>query len=161
MGKSRVSKIEERIRKERGEVASIHHAFRDFPAAMEAHFEFYQKIIVGDDLPLERIEREFLAVSTSEANKCPYCIGHHQQALGYVGEIDLPSEKKEIYQKLAKTLTNEPHKSHLLKKEFRSIHQEESAWQHAVFIVSYFNMANRLAFAMDLELEENFHKSCH
>ncbi|MBT3982477.1 MAG: hypothetical protein HOE90_14050 [Bacteriovoracaceae bacterium] len=161
MVKNRVSKIIDRIRKERGEVAEIHHAFRDFPEAMEAHFEFYQKIIVGDNLPLERIEREFLAVSTSEANKCPYCIGHHQKALDNIGEIDLPSEKKEIYRKLAQTLSSEPHKSHLLKKEFNSIHQDESAWQHAVFIVSYFNMANRLAFAMDLELEENFHKSCH
>ena len=35
----------------------------------------------------------------------------------------------------------------------------QTQYQHAVIVVGYFNMVNRIDFAMDLELEEDFEKT--
>jgi len=36
----------------------------------------------------------------------------------------------------------------------------DAEFEHAVMVVSYFNLANRCAHAMGLELEANFEKTC-
>jgi len=45
------------IKSKRGEVASIHSAFKDYPQGVEAHFHFHEKILFGDG-PLDRSERK-------------------------------------------------------------------------------------------------------
>ncbi|MBT3584118.1 MAG: hypothetical protein HN509_04370 [Halobacteriovoraceae bacterium] len=150
--------ITKKINSERGGLANIHKSYLSFPVGMEAHFEFYKKIMLNVDLPLTRDEREWLAVETSRANKCPYCIGHHEKALeNYSGELS--EERKELLSTVAQTLTSEPWKAAVLKEKFLK-QFEASAWAHALMVVGYFNMANRIAFGMDLELEDDFYKSC-
>lgn len=148
------------IHRERNGVASIHTAFQEFPEGVSAHYQLYKQIILSDGLPLPREEREFLAVKTSEANKCPYCIGHHQSALDRFDPNSISENRAGLLQKLAETLTTEMWKASALKKSFIAAGFSEAEWQHAVMIVAYFNFANRCVHAMGLELEENFQATC-
>jgi len=152
--------IFELIRDERGGVANIHRAFDQFPQGVSAHYFFYRQILLADNLPLDRKEREFLAVKTSEANQCPYCIGHHTAAFESIDTGSIRNQRLVALEKLAYTLTREPWKSGLIKDLFLSSGFTSAQWQHAVMIVSYFNFANRCAHAMSLELEDNFKDSC-
>ncbi|MGE0525600.1 MAG: carboxymuconolactone decarboxylase family protein [Bdellovibrionales bacterium] len=148
------------IHKERNGVASIHTAFKDFPEGVAAHYQLYKQIVLVDDLPLPRVEREFLAVKTSEANKCPYCVGHHQSALDNFATALINPNRANTLQTLAETLTKTMWKASLLRTSFLESGFTEAEWQHAIMIVAYFNFANRCVHAMGLELEENFQATC-
>jgi len=152
--------IFEVIKKERGSVANIHSTFSDFPKGVEAHYQFYQKIMLANDLPLCRLDREQLAWATSLANECPYCIHHHREAYKNANLGEVNKDKHKVLSQLAITLTKEPWKALQIKADFRTVGYSEAQWQHAVMVVSYFNLANRCAFAMDLDLEEDFEKTC-
>jgi uncharacterized peroxidase-related enzyme len=147
------------IKSERGEVANIHKVFQDFPEGITAHYEFYKKIILDESLPLSRAHREFLAFKTSETNQCPYCVNHHKAAYENHKE-DLNKEIENLLTEFAETMTKSPWKANLFAERFEQHGLSKAEWQQAVFVVGYFNMANRLAFAMNLELEDNFKKSC-
>ena len=152
--------IVQKIAQERGSVAEIHNAFADYPAGMAAHYDFYKKLILEDG-PLPRTEREWLAMETSIANECPYCYRHHTSAFeNNGGEQKVITRRMELLSTLAASLSKAYWKAKLLKAEFTEEGFSEAEWQHAIMIVSYFNFANRVAHAMDLELESDFHKSC-
>ncbi|MBT6326749.1 MAG: hypothetical protein HOJ35_12340 [Bdellovibrionales bacterium] len=148
-----------RIRLKRKEVASIHREFAAFPEGIEAHFEFYEKIILAEDLPLSRSEREYLAILSSEENSCQYCIEHHQEVFR---NYDLQIEEKRIsfYKNLVTTLSKEPWKAVVFKKRAFEVGLSSAEYAHTVMIIGYFNMANRLVFGLDIQLEENFKKTC-
>ena len=148
------------IDRERNGVASIHTSFKDFPQGVAAHYQLYKQIVLMEDSPLPRAEREFLAVKTSEANKCPYCIGHHQSALENFASAPTDPRRANALQTLAETLTKTMWKASLLRKSFLETGFTEAEWQHAVMIVAYFNFANRCVHAMGLELEEDFETTC-
>ena len=59
------------IEAERGGLAAIHTSFSAFPEGIMAHYQFYKSIMLNDGLPLERADREHLAVEVSKANACP------------------------------------------------------------------------------------------
>lgn len=152
--------IFETIRRERNGLATIHTAFSDFPVGVAAHYEFYKTLILAEDLPLSRNEREFLAFKTSESNECPYCIGHHRAAFDNASSNEMSEARTRLLDRLASTLTREPWKAHLFAESFLDAGFTRAEWQHAVMIVSYFNFANRCAHAMNLRLEENFESTC-
>lgn len=156
---SKLDQILGQIQAERGGLASIHLAFSEFPAGIKAHFEFYKALMINEDLPLSRAEREFLAVSTSKANQCPYCISHHEEALK-ANLTTIPPGKAQALVELAETLTTAPWRSSSLRRTFIDSGFDSSQWQHAVMVVSYFNFANRCAHAMELEVEPDFEKTC-
>lgn len=149
-----------KIREERGGVAKIHSSFEAFPEGVSAHFYFYEQIILANNLPLSRAEREFLAVKTSEANECPYCIGHHRAAYENFTSSPINPVRENALRTLAETLSKTMWKANPQKKNFLDAGFTEAEWQHAVMVVAYFNFANRCAHAMGLELEENFQTTC-
>jgi AhpD family alkylhydroperoxidase len=151
--------VEEKILNRRGSIANIHSAYMEFHEGVSAHFDFYESILLNDDLPLNRTQSEFLAVETSKANECPYCIKHHKETLQQQ-ELPLSELEQSLLHKLAVTLTKEPWKTPSLQKEFIANGFTLAKWQHAVMIVGYFNLANRMAFGMDLEIEADYYKSC-
>lgn len=155
-----ITNIFETIQRERNGVASIHSEFSKFPAGVAAHYEFYKRLVLDDGLPLTRVEREFLAFKTSEANECPYCIGHHRAAFDKISTTRIEQSRIKPLEHLAYTLTKEAWKAHLLAPMFLEAGFSPAEWQHAVMIVSYFNFANRCAHAMNLQLEENFQTTC-
>lgn len=151
--------IFEKVRKERGGLANIHLAFSDFPSAVEAHYNYYKEMILPGDLPLKRAQAEALAFLTSKANECAYCIGHHEQAFKFQ-KVELDPKEMELFEEFAHCLTKEPWKASFFQKKFEEMDFTSSQWLHAVVVVSYFNMANRMAFATNIPLEEGFEATC-
>ena len=157
--KNELDKVYESIKNERGEIASIYKEFNAFPKGIAAHFKFYKDIMLSDNLPLPRSEREFLAFLSSESNSCLYCVSHHGEASKNY-PISISKEKEEFYRGFSHTLTKEPWKGSQFKERGKKIGLSEAQYAHATMIVSYFNMANRMVFALDVSLEENFEDSC-
>lgn len=152
--------IFKQIEKERGMVARIYSDFAEFPQSVEAHFPLNKALMLSENAPLERAERELLAYVTSEQNVNEYCGTHHKKAFeNYEKEIDL--RRSSLLKELAIELTARPATVSKLKEKFLAEGFTQAEWQHAVNIVAYFNFTNRLAFAMDMRLEEGFEKSCN
>ena len=64
----------------RGKLAEVHKIQSLNPPALLAHMDLYLKVMFGKS-PLKRYQREMLGVVVSAANRCPYCVEHHRQAL--------------------------------------------------------------------------------
>ncbi len=151
----------ELIRRERGEVSEIYRAFSDFPEGVRAHFEFYRTLMLREHLPLDRAEREWLAVETSRRNQCPYCIAHHEEALKNTADGVVEKKKRKALSELAEILTQEPWKANWQMPKFLGAGFSPAQWQHAVMVVSYFNFANRCVHAMGLEIESSYEVTCN
>ena len=148
-----------KIDEERGGIASIHSSFTDLPLMIEAHYDFYSKMILKNDQPLPRGIREFLAVKTSELNACNYCFHHHKEAL-QKNDDPISEEKRNLLEELVTRVTKTPWKASQLKPKFLECFSH-AQWLHAIVVISYFNMANRLTSSLDLEIEEDLERLCH
>lgn len=151
-----------KIKTERGMVARIYSDFEAFPESVAAHFEMNKALMLVENAPLPRIEREYLAQETSRSNGNEYCGTHHKQAYDNLKlKNKIPDERLEVLGELADLLTHRPEEAAKFKPEFMSVGFTEAEWQHAVNIIAYFNYTNRLAFAMGMELEVGYEKSCN
>src|SRR6056297_414481 len=75
-----LKEIYENLVQTRGKLAEIHKIQSLNPEALTAHMDLYMAVMFGKS-PLKRYQREMLGVVVSAANKCDYCINHHEQAL--------------------------------------------------------------------------------
>ena len=151
-----------KIEKERGMVARIYSDFNAYPESVAAHFELNKALILSDSAPLPRFEREFLAYETSTYNGNDYCATHHKKAYENLIKVSNRSQgRMDHLSKLAYILTNRPMDAAGFKSQFISAGFIEAEWQHAVNVIAYFNYTNRLAFAMAMELEPEYKKSCN
>lgn len=153
--------IFDKIENERGMVARIYSDFNEFPQSVEAHFSL-NKALLLEDGPLPREEREWIAVSVSEANKNNYCLTHHKEAFDkFKGKMN--DEQVKLINEMARSLTNNPDtfKHEKFRENFFKLGYTESQWQHAINIIGYFNYTNRLAFGMGITLEQGYEKSCN
>ncbi|RLA64663.1 MAG: hypothetical protein DRQ88_10575 [Epsilonproteobacteria bacterium] len=150
----------EEIIKKRGALANIHKVFLDFPQGVAGHFALYEKIMLEEDLPLSREIREFIAVEVSKANECPYCITHHSEAYKNFAQ-KLDRGKAELLREFSQVSSKEPWKASIFIKKFKEAGFSHPQYLHAVMVASYFNMANRLAFSLSLEIEPDFEKLCN
>lgn len=159
---TRTKDIFKKIEEERGGLAQIHSVFLEFPQAAKAHHDFYKSMLLDEDLPLTRLQREALAYFTSESNVCTYCVGHHKAA--YAQQMKdgcLKDETVRLFAQLAECLSKGSTAVHALEAEFTNAGFTRAQWLHSIVVVSYFNMANRIAFATQIELEEDFEKTCN
>ncbi len=150
--------IEIMISESRGMVANIHTAFMEYPDGVLAHYRFYTSVMLNDG-PLPRAVRECIAKEVSIANRCEYCFHHHSAALSHHLSGELPEIELEYLKKFAEIITKHPQRASELKPSFP--YDTEGAWEHAIIIASYFNMANRMASSMEINIEEDFQISCH
>ena len=75
-----LKKIYGNLLETRGKIAEVHKIQSLNPEALLAHMVLYMAVMFGKS-PLKRYQREMLGVVTSGANRCEYCINHHEQAL--------------------------------------------------------------------------------
>ncbi|NNF51503.1 MAG: peroxidase-related enzyme [Gammaproteobacteria bacterium] len=68
------------LQKMRGKVANILKIHSLNPRSLKNHVDLYMTLMFGDS-GLGRGERESIAVVTSAANECDYCVNHHEEAL--------------------------------------------------------------------------------
>lgn len=139
-------------------VANIHSVFMPYPNGVLAHYRFYSRVVLSEG-PLPRIIRELIATEVSRTNRCDYCFHHHNEALSQNLFEEVLEDEKIYFKKFAEIISHHPRQAIQLKESFP--YKAEGTWEHAVMIASYFNMANRMASAMEVEVEENFQISCH
>lgn len=150
------------IEKERGGVAEIYSAFASIPTTIKAHFELNKALMLDEGLPLPRVEREWLAMETSRANRCDYAFQHHKVAYEahLKTEPEPPLDRLSLLSILATSITNIPTMSGNFREKVLAAGFTESQWLHALKIVAYFNFTNRLALGLNLQLEPDFSSTC-
>lgn len=156
------------IIKSRGKLADVHKIQSLNPKALMAHMELYMAVMFGKS-PLKRYQREMIGVVVSVANRCRYCIQHHEQALlaywkdpnkthqlkGDRSGLDL-SEKDEALCRFAEILTFNGESDyssqieHLKQKEF-----SDRAVLDAVQVIAYFNFVNRLVLGLGVSTDKD------
>lgn len=72
--------IYDAVKAQRGRVARILSVHSLDPPALQHHLDLYMHLMFSPG-PLNRREREAIAVTVSAANGCAYCVAHHMEAL--------------------------------------------------------------------------------
>jgi uncharacterized peroxidase-related enzyme len=160
-----LSRVYDRISRERGKLSNIMRVQSLHPKAMQAHMDLYMSIMFGRS-GLSREEREMIAVVVSAANGCEYCVRHHAAALSAYwrdearverfaadfrsGEM---SERLRAVLEYADALTREPGsvtEEHIQTMRGNGLSDEEILSVN--LIVAYFNFVNRIAEGLGVEI---------
>lgn len=162
-----LKKIYSNLEKSRGKIAEIHKIQSLNPEALVAHMELYMTIMFGKS-PLKRYQREMLGVVVSAANRCEYCINHHEQALlAYWKnaeksrllilnrtELEMP-EADRLLCILAEELTVNKKQDYLMNiKELRNAGFDDRSILDAVQVIAYFNFVNRMVLGLGVTFTE-------
>lgn len=76
----RLKEVYDETAKKRGKLAEVHKIHSLNPDSLAAHMGLYLTLMFGPS-PLNRRERETIAVAVSRTNGCAYCVAHHSDAL--------------------------------------------------------------------------------
>lgn len=162
-----LKEIYDNLVKTRGKIAEVHKIQSLNPEALVAHMELYMAVMFGKS-PLKRYQREMIGVVTSAANRCEYCINHHEQALlAYWKEKDKTrllitdrselelSETDHLLCDLAEKLTmnlNQDYSDDI--KTLQKAGLEDRVILDAVQVIAYFNFVNRMVLGLGVEFTE-------
>lgn len=153
--------IYDQLVQSRGKLARVHQIQSLHPEGLLAHMELYKAVMFGRS-PLKRYQREMIAVIVSAANKCSYCIAHHQEALMFywkdrvrceaLGEdwkqVDLSNRNVAIC-RYAERLTLQPVGGGPgAVEELRKEGFDDRSILDIAQIVAYFNFVNRLVLGL-------------
>jgi uncharacterized peroxidase-related enzyme len=139
-------------------------------AALRAFVGMYNELMLGDS-QLSKLEREMIAVVVSSANRCYYCQVAHGQAVREMsgdpalGELLVMnyraaklSRRHRAMLDFAHAMTMAPaevgeaERASLRKAGFK----DREIWDVAA-VASFFNMTNRMATAIDMMPNEEYH----
>lgn len=160
----------ERVKGERGGIAHIWQAMGHHAPLIPAHLAIYQATMF-DGWALDRRQCELLATVASGVNGCQYCAMHHGAPLEREGQN--PTEVRSLKSKPAEAFLDDPKDSALrdlavmltrdpasdLTLEMTRLAEcgfNEAQRAHAVFVVAYYNMMNRIANGLAIPLEPDF-----
>lgn len=152
----------------RGKLSNIMRIHSLMPGTMEKHMELYLSIMF-DDSTLSREHKELLAVVVSVANKCPYCINHHAEALNHYWKDDQKiemiksdfnyvemDERTRLSCQYSNTLTTKPEASTEQDIEMlKEAGYTDKEILQITLIVSYFNFVNRIALSLGVDFSED------
>lgn len=162
------------IQRNRGRVSNILRAQSLDPKAMRAHLDLYMATCFGKG-GLSRREAEVMAVAVSTANGDAYGMTHHKDALrryshdaGWIEAMAkdaakaaaTPREKALVEYAIA--LTREPQKG--VQKQVEGLKKaglKDEEILQAAHVVGYFNLANRIAIGLGVELEPDGDRDYH
>jgi uncharacterized peroxidase-related enzyme len=132
--------------------------------------DFYNELMLGDS-KLDKLEREMIAVVVSSINRCYYCLTAHGAAVRQLsgdpvlGELlvmnyrvaDLSPRQRAMLDFAAK-LTEEPHK--VVDADRQTLRDagfsDDEIWDIGA-VASFFNMSNRMASAIDMMPNLEYH----
>lgn len=163
----KLKKVYENLFETRGKIAEVHKIQSLNPEALIAHMELYMTIMFGKS-PLKRYQREMIGVVTSAANRCEYCINHHEQALlSYWKDRDKTlrlisdrsklklSETDRLLCELAEKLTLNPYQNYSKQiQQLQKAELDDRAILDAVQVIAYFNFVNRMVLGLGVEFSE-------
>src|SRR5210317_2399432 len=158
--------VEEKI----GFIPNVLAAFAKFPKQFEGFTKLYNSLMLGDS-GLTKLEREMIAVTVSSENHCYYCLVAHGAAVRelsndpQLGErivanfksAELPKKQEELLN-FTRKLTRDPSEiDENERKKLRDVgYTDRDIWDISA-IVGFFNMTNRLASAIEMEPNNNYH----
>ena len=153
-----------------GFIPNVLAAFAKFPKQFEGFTKLYNSLMLGES-GLTKLEREMIAVTVSSENHCFYCLVAHGSAVRelsndpQLGEriaanfrsAELPRRQDELLS-FAKKLTKDPSEiGEQERKKLRDVgYTDRDIWDISA-IVGFFNMTNRLASAIEMEPNNNYH----
>lgn len=162
-----LKEIYDNLVKTRGKLAEVHKIQSLNPKSIVNHMDLYMTIMFGKS-PLRRNEREMIATVVSSANKCPYCITHHGEALNHFWKdqervdrlvkdystASLTSRELTLC-RYASVLTLSPEdideKDHIQK--LARVGVTDRALLDATLVIAYFNFVNRIVMGLGVDLE--------
>ena len=164
----KLKEIYDKIVKKRGKLSNIMKIHSLNPIAMEKHVDLYLSIMFGCS-NLSRENRELIAVVVSSANKCPYCINHHAEALKHhwkneeklqkliddYKSVDLPEKIVRMLDYVFK-LTKNPYDVNKIDVDnLKSIGFLDEDILNINLVTSYFNFVNRIALGLGVEFSDD------
>lgn len=165
----RLREIYDDLKKKRGKLADVHKIQSLNPESIVHHMDLYMNLMFGKS-PLKRYQREMIAVVVSVANRCPYCIAHHSEALNHYWKDEQRirmliqdfetaglDECDRSLCEYALDLTVEPDQiyEYLHIEQLRACGVEDRGILDAALIISYFNFVNRMVSGLGVELEKD------
>jgi len=153
-----------------GFVPNVLKAYGFNPVKLQAFMDMYNDLMLGDS-GLSRLEREMIAVTVSSVNHCYYCLTAHGAAVRKL------SGRPELGEQMAMNYRAAPldprHKAmldfaHKLTADPAAMDEaDRAALRHQGFsdrdiwdiasVASFFNMSNRMAAAVDMRPNDDYH----
>ena len=154
-----------------GFVPNVLRAYAFAPEKLQAFADMYNDLMLGES-NLSKLERELIAVAVSSVNQCYYCLTAHgaavrqlsgQPALGEQMVMnyrasDQLSPKQRAMLDFADKLTRTPHAmTEADRQQLRDAgYMDRDIWDIAS-VASFFNMSNRMAAAVDMRPNDEYH----
>jgi uncharacterized peroxidase-related enzyme len=153
-----------------GYVPHVLAAYSHDNGKLEAFATFYNELMLGPS-NLSKLEREMVAVVVSSVNRCYYCLAAHGAAVRQLSGDPVLGEMLVMNYRVASLsprhralldfavkLTQEPH---LVGETDRGILSDagfsaKDQWDIAA-VASFFNMSNRMASAVDMRPNREYH----
>lgn len=153
-----------------GLVPNVLRAYSFDQAKLRAFMDMYNDLMLADS-GLSKLEREMIAVTVSSANKCFYCLTAHGAAVRQLsGDPSLGEKLVMNYRTIeleprhramldfAWKMTTEP--AAIEEEDRQSLRDagfsERDIWDIAA-VASFFNMSNRMATAVDMQPNPEYH----
>lgn len=161
-----------RVCKEKlGFVPNVLKAYAFRPKKLSNFVSFYNELMLGESR-LSKLEREMVAVVVSSANHCYYCLVAHGQAVRQLsgdpelGEMLVANYRVAKLSKRHKTMLDFADKltrtPHAVDESDRNSLKKNGFTPEEIFdladVVGFFNMSNRVALALDMIPNRDYHR---
>ncbi|MBV8565725.1 MAG: peroxidase-related enzyme [Methylobacteriaceae bacterium] len=154
-----------------GFVPNVLSAYAHDMAKLEAFVAFYNDLMLAP-CGLSKLEREMIAVAVSSENRCFYCLTAHGAAVRVLSGDPVLGEMMVMNYRVAELAPRQRAMLDFAVKVTRSSHTIEEAdrqglrdagfsdrdiWDIAA-VASFFNMSNRMASAIDMRPNAEYHR---
>jgi len=153
-----------------GFIPNVLKAYSFNPTKFQAFTDMYNDLMLGPS-GLSKLEREMLAVAVSSVNHCFYCLTAHGAAVRQLSQdpklgeeivmnhraADL-SDRQQAMLEFATLMTQSPEviEEHDRQELRDAGFSDRDIWDIAA-VVSFFNMTNRMATAVDMRPNDEYH----
>ena len=153
-----------------GFIPNVLEAYAFSSAKLQAFADMYNDLMLGDS-NLSKLEREMIAVAVSSVNQCYYCLTAHGAAVRQLsGRPELGEQmvmnfraaeldaRQTAMLEFADKLTRTPHA--IVERDREDLRaagfSDRDIWDIAS-VASFFNMSNRMASAVDMRPNDEYH----
>ncbi|MEM6668073.1 MAG: peroxidase-related enzyme [Pseudomonadota bacterium] len=153
-----------------GMVPNVLRAYAFSPEKFNAFAQMYNDLMLAES-GLSKLEREMIAVVVSSCNKCFYCLTAHGQAVRAISGDPILGEKLVMNWRTADVTPKQRVMLEFSEKMTLASHQIEEPdradlrevgwtdrdiWDIAA-VAGFFNMSNRMASAVDMRPNDQYH----
>src|SRR5262249_15526254 len=166
-----IQAVYQKCREKLGLVPNVLRAMSFHPQKLRNFMTMYNELMLGDS-KLSKLEREMVAVVVSSANRCYYCLVAHGQAVRRLSGDPELGEMMALNYRVAKLSKRQRALLHFAWKLTMAAHwigEPECVVSRAaalgateIFdpatVVAFFNLSNRMAFALDMMPTPEYHR---